>query len=587
MDLRSLLTDNRRHSLPWNFINDCKSSLNLVSSVLSHNLSARSYGGVKRPTFSRLDSTGNELEMNGDNMEFGGEGGSGTDTDCVGSGTNCGHDYDKMAKSKPRSIFQFISGFIGTKVLNVSRNQCMADNRPVLNIGGIFEMYQESCAVEDSLKSSAGTTSHNSKSSVDAHRRRCHSCTELSAPSFQCVPQIPTTTTPAKVTSEKEKLVPSNQEDLAPTETEVTMPSSDLAREHQPRNDSISKGSSRNLRRKCRPPATQACSELKGPLQFTLNKLNSSKNGVKLTNNNTELNKCPFTNCNPPTGEHSHSPKNGHVTNPMFINGQIYDGNCVNKVVASKSSKRRQREKRRKRRQKKQQLSMPTKPEEVCDRSSTVLEEQRKIEVPVCSNATIAFILDTACFISESSNEEETTIDWDCDSDDEWDQSDVLWASFQCTQLKVSPHYESVADSSASSHDEVDAAVSSCSPQLATAEYPTACHVTGEELRRINERWNREEVIPVKNGTKHKKVHFPVDGLTRVRRLHTWTFAHQEARKGKWEELARDRARFQTRICEAEKVIRPVLCPQHRRRVFQKYFAAEEKGLPFIWIRLN
>lgn len=38
-----------------------------------------------------------------------------------------------------------------------------------------------------------------------------------------------------------------------------------------------------------------------------------------------------------------------------------------------------------------------------------------------------------------------------------------------------------------------------------------------------------------------------------------WTFAFQAARKGTWEEIARDRARFQHRIDTVENMLNPIL----------------------------
>lgn len=53
----------------------------------------------------------------------------------------------------------------------------------------------------------------------------------------------------------------------------------------------------------------------------------------------------------------------------------------------------------------------------------------------------------------------------------------------------------------------------------------------------------------------------------------TWSYAYQEARKGPWEQYARDTERFQKRVEEAELVIGPVLLSNHRQQIYEKYYA--------------
>lgn len=68
-----------------------------------------------------------------------------------------------------------------------------------------------------------------------------------------------------------------------------------------------------------------------------------------------------------------------------------------------------------------------------------------------------------------------------------------------------------------------------------------------------------------------KKVQFLP--LVQVHVMRTWPFARQASRKGHWEELARDRARFQRRIQEAEDVIGYCLNQSHREKI-QTYLAS-------------
>lgn len=55
--------------------------------------------------------------------------------------------------------------------------------------------------------------------------------------------------------------------------------------------------------------------------------------------------------------------------------------------------------------------------------------------------------------------------------------------------------------------------------------------------------------------------------VVHVHVMRSWLFARQASRKGNWEEMARDRDRFQRRVKEAEGSIGPCLSPAHRRKV--------------------
>lgn len=65
-----------------------------------------------------------------------------------------------------------------------------------------------------------------------------------------------------------------------------------------------------------------------------------------------------------------------------------------------------------------------------------------------------------------------------------------------------------------------------------------------------------------------RHVHFPQDSkLSSVRRIVVWSFAYQAARKGPWEQFARDRAHFKRRIECVASVLEPCLAA---RRVATK-----------------
>lgn len=55
--------------------------------------------------------------------------------------------------------------------------------------------------------------------------------------------------------------------------------------------------------------------------------------------------------------------------------------------------------------------------------------------------------------------------------------------------------------------------------------------------------------------------------VVHVHVMRSWTFARQASRKGNWEEMARDRDRFQRRIEQAEASVGPCLSPAHRRKM--------------------
>lgn len=59
--------------------------------------------------------------------------------------------------------------------------------------------------------------------------------------------------------------------------------------------------------------------------------------------------------------------------------------------------------------------------------------------------------------------------------------------------------------------------------------------------------------------------------------LRTWTYAYQQARKGEWEQIGRDRARFQERVKRMEPILLPAFDPTHREKVYSERFASCEQ----------
>ncbi|XP_065835734.1 sericin-2-like [Oscarella lobularis] len=93
----------------------------------------------------------------------------------------------------------------------------------------------------------------------------------------------------------------------------------------------------------------------------------------------------------------------------------------------------------------------------------------------------------------------------------------------------------------------------------------TRCEeIQARARRRPNSASEAESARP--GPTVVKRVRFQADSLNRVHCIVAWNYAYRAARKGPWESLANDRARFQKRIRDLEPVLSPVLSPSHRRQ---------------------
>lgn len=90
-------------------------------------------------------------------------------------------------------------------------------------------------------------------------------------------------------------------------------------------------------------------------------------------------------------------------------------------------------------------------------------------------------------------------------------------------------------------------------------------------LDQINNKWNKEVAQNVSLPSM-KRVHF---GNVKVHRLIKWSFAYQSARKGEWEQAARDRERFTRLILSLQPILSQVLDPLHRQRVYNSRFSGQ------------
>ncbi|KAM0731649.1 Protein phosphatase 1 regulatory subunit 15A [Formica fusca] len=71
-----------------------------------------------------------------------------------------------------------------------------------------------------------------------------------------------------------------------------------------------------------------------------------------------------------------------------------------------------------------------------------------------------------------------------------------------------------------------------------------------------------------------KKVSFAPTPIIHI--MVTWNYAYRAARKGQWEEMARDSERFKGRINSIAAVLNPILTSKHRSKVWQERFAFQE-----------
>lgn len=75
------------------------------------------------------------------------------------------------------------------------------------------------------------------------------------------------------------------------------------------------------------------------------------------------------------------------------------------------------------------------------------------------------------------------------------------------------------------------------------------------------------------NPKKTAKVKFNL--VPKVHHMYAWQFAYRMARKGDWEQLSLDEARFKRRIRFADHMLNPVLNATHRQQVYASRFAED------------
>lgn len=169
------------------------------------------------------------------------------------------------------------------------------------------------------------------------------------------------------------------------------------------------------------------------------------------------------------------------------------------------------------------------------------------------TNGFLACILGSGDSDSEDEDEDESDLDWDevckdtpLELDDSWETFGFGLVVVQCQMAPLQAQ--------------------SCSP----AE-PTKAEECGSDsfLKEVNKRWEQEVGKDVR-GRSSPRVTF---GGQKVQRMVAWDHAYREARRGPWEEQARDRARFAQRVATLEPTLSKVLDPGHRRAVYRRLYA--------------
>nr|XP_027239022.1 uncharacterized protein LOC113830034 [Penaeus vannamei] len=183
------------------------------------------------------------------------------------------------------------------------------------------------------------------------------------------------------------------------------------------------------------------------------------------------------------------------------------------------------------------------------------------------SNSVLAHILGLNDCKSEESDEE-----WD-DSDSDWDEvqndSNGLDDSWETFGLGLTIPITCKGSSSSLNSERKN------TDQGSSLNTEKNCDILDEEedafscnLADVNRHWNEEVEKNISTKTK-KRVYF---GAVKVHPMVTWAHAYQQARRGPWEQYARDAARFSRHIADLEPVISRVLQEGHRQEVYQKLY---------------
>ncbi|KAM9299412.1 uncharacterized protein PAF06_016477 [Gastrophryne carolinensis] len=194
--------------------------------------------------------------------------------------------------------------------------------------------------------------------------------------------------------------------------------------------------------------------------------------------------------------------------------------------------------------------------------------------------------------------------DWSSEEDDSWDEEseadcskdDDLWASFCRNDDPYNPLSFAMPTRSPTQHKAQVKFAANCEDQIsAKSNYKGESQDCKEILKctmrprtkkpilssfksshncasKKDECDPSEELTDPENASV-KKVRFSSN--VTVHHMITWSYAYRTARKGPWEEYARDSCRFQKRVSEIESKIGYCLKPQHREKIWAAWHCTE------------
>ncbi|XP_030053771.1 uncharacterized protein LOC115466575 [Microcaecilia unicolor] len=158
------------------------------------------------------------------------------------------------------------------------------------------------------------------------------------------------------------------------------------------------------------------------------------------------------------------------------------------------------------------------------------------------------------------SDEEDSTDSWDLD-----DENRTLWDSF-CNNTDP---YNPLSFSNLLGSQSVSTATETEVTRQGFTK--TSDHLSPGIIAALPDpdiREPRAEENNLRSSSNIKKVRFSPTVM--VQQMRTWTFAHRTARRGPWEEMARDRCRFKKRVAEVEAAISWCLELMHRETIWAR-----------------
>ncbi|KAK3576142.1 hypothetical protein CHS0354_016299 [Potamilus streckersoni] len=250
------------------------------------------------------------------------------------------------------------------------------------------------------------------------------------------------------------------------------------------------------------------------------------------------------------------SADNSKKTSDNDISCVLYIRKCSASKKTRPSSKKRRRQKAKLQQVPQNCRDNPAK-EETLSGSKSLAFMLGMDSSPINSHFTHSFIMS----FDDGDSDWSDSDDFDCSPEETGkDELCELQNSFGLMNLRVSCMNGS--EKKSKSHSE-------SSPEECSKRDLDAINMSWKINIPLNDR-------PTKQELNRRKVHFANDkNLVTLHPMIAWSYAYATARKGPWEEYARDRNRFQRRIQETECILAPILKHDHRSTIYKNYFEAE------------